>query len=539
MLKVFLVEDESIVREGLKNNIPWHEYGYQFTGEASDGEMALPMIRKIRPDVLITDIKMPFMDGLALSRIVTQEIPDIKIVIISGYDEFEYAQQAIRVGVEQYLLKPITKNTLRKVLLEVREKIESEQEQRSYLETFQNEMKEYENYARRSFLEKVFSGVFSVQQIYEEAAKISLDLDGPCYNLALLNLQVKRQNPEYAMQEPEGVGEVREALFRYFLRFPKYLIFQWNISLYGVLIKGEADQMEELKEQCIYNIEKICSQQVFSLEWCVAVGEPVERLSLLPECYAKVNHILAHRFFNPQRHILTEKDAEELLPGKDLKSFASVDSAKVNPDIIEGFLREGKQEEIKDFVNGYLAGVKDALESRLFRDYLLLNVRFTTVNYMERIGVNQQDFLPEDDDQKVREASGSGANIDAYMLELLERALALRDRENENQGKHVLKKGLKYIEENFSEESFSLNSVAGAIGVSSNYFSSIFSQEMQITFIEYVTKKRMEKAKKLLSQTQLHSSEIAGEVGYKDPHYFSFVFKKTVGCTPREYRNGK
>ncbi|MCI8313609.1 MAG: response regulator [Lachnospiraceae bacterium] len=539
MLKVFLVEDESIVREGLKNNIPWHEYGYQFTGEASDGEMALPMIRKIRPDVLITDIKMPFMDGLALSRIVTQEIPDIKIVIISGYDEFEYAQQAIRVGVEQYLLKPITKNTLRKVLLEIREKIESEQEQRSYLETFQNEMKEYENYARRSFLEKVFSGVFSVQQIYEEAAKISLDLDGPCYNLALLNLQVKRQNPEYAMQEPEGVGEVREALFRYFLRFPKYLIFQWNISLYGVLIKGEADQMEELKEQCIYNIEKICSQQVFSLEWCVAVGEPVERLSLLPECYAKVNHILAHRFFNPQRHILTEKDAEELLPGKDLKSFASVDSAKVNPDIIEGFLREGKQEEIKDFVNGYLAGVKDALESRLFRDYLLLNVRFTTVNYMEMIGVNQQDFLPEDDDQKVREASGSGANIDAYMLELLERALALRDRENENQGKHVLKKGLKYIEENFSEESFSLNSVAGAIGVSSNYFSSIFSQEMQITFIEYVTKKRMEKAKKLLSQTQLHSSEIAGEVGYKDPHYFSFVFKKTVGCTPREYRNGK
>lgn len=539
MLKVFLVEDESIVREGLKNNIPWQEYGYQFTGEASDGEMALPIIRKVRPDVLITDIKMPFMDGLALSRIVTQEIPDIKIIIISGYDEFEYAQQAIRVGVEQYLLKPITKNTLRKVLLEIREKIESEQEQRSYLETFQNEMKEYENYARRSFLEKVFSGVFSVQQIYEEAAKISLDLDGPCYNLVLLNLQVKRQNPEYAMQEPEGVGEVREALFRYFLRFPKYLIFQWNISLYGVLIKGEAVQMEELKEQCIQIIEKICSQQAFSLEWCVAVGEPVERLSLLSECYAKVNHILAHRFFNPQRHILTEKDAEELLPGKDLKSFASVDSAKVNPDIIEGFLREGKQEEIKDFVNGYLAGVKDALESRLFRDYLLLNVRFTTVNYMEMIGVNQQDFLPEDDDQKVREASGSGGNIDAYMLELLERALALRDRENENQGKHVLKKGLKYIEENFSEESFSLNSVAGAIGVSSNYFSSIFSQEMQITFIEYVTKKRMEKAKKLLSQTQLHSSEIAGEVGYKDSHYFSFVFKKTVGCTPREYRNGK
>ena len=539
MLKVFLVEDESIVREGLKKNIPWQEYGYQFTGEASDGEMALPMIRKIRPDVLITDIKMPFMDGLALSQIVTQEIPEIKIVIISGYDEFEYAQQAIRVGVEQYLLKPITKGTLRKVLLEIREKIESEQEQKNYLETFQNEMKAYENYARRSFLEKVFSGVFSVQQIYEEAAKISLDLDGPCYNLILLNLQVKRQNPEYIMQEPEGMSEVREALFRFFLRFPQYLIFQWNVSLYGVLIKGETEQMEALKEQCIHNIEKICSQQEISLEWCVAVGNPVERLSLLPECYAKVNHILAHRFFNSQRHILTEKDVEELLPGKDLKSFASVDSAKVNPDIIQGFLREGKQAEIKDFVDGYLAGVKEALESRLFRDYLLLNIRFTTINYMQIFGVCQQDFLPEDDDRKVHDASASGGNIDVYMLELLERALTLRDRESENQGKRALKKGLKYIEENFSDESLSLNSVAGAIGVSGNYFSSIFSQEMQMTFIEFVTKKRMEKAKKLLIQTQLHSNEIAGKVGYKDPHYFSFVFKKTVGCTPREYRNGK
>ena len=115
---------------------------------------------------------------------------------------------------------------------------------------------------------------------------------------------------------------------------------------------------------------------------------------------------------------------------------------------------------------------------------------------MQMLGVSQQDFLPEDDDAKVSEASGSGGSIDAYMQELLERALALRDRESENQGKHVLKKGLKYIEENFSEESLSLNSVAGAIGVSGNYFSSIFSQEMQMTFIEYVTKKRMEKDRK-------------------------------------------
>ena len=538
MLKVFLVEDESIVREGLKNNIPWREYGYEFMGEANDGEMALPMIRKIQPDVLITDIKMPFMDGLALSRIVTQEIPGIKIIIISGYDEFEYAQQAIRVGVEQYLLKPVTRGALRKVLLELREKIENEREQKSYLETFQNEMKEYEDYARRNFLEKVFGGVLSVQQIYEEAGKLELELEGPCYNLVLLNLQVKRQNPEIGVREPEGFGRIQEEFFRYFMRFPEYLTFRWNISLLGILIMGEKEQMEELKERCIRNIEKICTKEENTMEWYTAVGDPVERLSLMPECYTKVNHILAHRFFHPEQHILTEKDTEEFLPGKDTKSFEAVDSAKVSPEIIQGFLREGKQEELEDFIKGYLAGVKDALESRLFRDYLLLNIRFTIINYMEKLGVTKQNYLPADENDKVREASLNSRDIHDYMKELLERALALRDEESVNQGKRILKKGLEYIEENYSDDAFSLNNVAGAIGVSGNYFSSVFSQEMQMTLIEYVTKKRMEKARKLLRQTEKHSGEIAAEVGYKDPHYFSFLFKKTQGCTPRDYRGG-
>lgn len=443
------------------------------------------------------------------------------------------------MGVEQYLLKPVTRGALRKVLLELREKIENEREQKNYLETFQNEMKEYEDYARRNFLEKVFGGVLSVQQIYEEAAKLSLDLDGPCYNLVLLNLQVKRINTEFGAPEPEGFGRVQEGLLRYFMRFPEYLMFRWNINLFGILIKGEAEQMEEMEERCIRNIERICSEEEFSMEWYAAVGESVERLSLLPECYTKVNHILAHRFFNSKQHILTGKDTEGFLAENDTKSFESVDSAKVNPEIIQGFLREGKQEELEDFINGYLAGVKDALESRLFRDYLLLNIRFTIINYMEMLGIDKQNLLPEDEHDKVQEVSVNSRDLYGYMRELLERALLLRDRESENQGKRVLKRGLEYIEENFSEESLSLNGVAGAIGVSGNYFSSVFSQEMQMTFIEYVTKKRMEKAKKLLRQTEKHSGEIAAQVGYKDPHYFSFVFKKTVGCTPREYRNGK
>ena len=176
MLKVFLAEDETLIREGLRDNIPWEQYGYRFVGEAADGEMALPLIRKTKPDVLITDIKMPFMDGLSLSRIVREELPRTKIIIISGYDDFEYAREAISIGVDQYLLKPVTRMNLRKVLQELKEKIEQDAEQEDYQTMLQNEMHEYEQFSRRIFFEKVLEGKMSVKEIYDEAAKLEMEL---------------------------------------------------------------------------------------------------------------------------------------------------------------------------------------------------------------------------------------------------------------------------------------------------------------------------------------------------------------------------
>ena len=106
--KVFFVEDEIVTREGIRDNVNWTANGFEFCGEASDGEMALPLLQAARPDVLITDIKMPFMDGLQLCKIVRERMPWIKIIILSGHDEFEFAQKAIELGVREYLLKPIT-----------------------------------------------------------------------------------------------------------------------------------------------------------------------------------------------------------------------------------------------------------------------------------------------------------------------------------------------------------------------------------------------------------------------------------------------
>lgn len=308
MLKVFLVEDESVIRDGLRDNIPWQQYGFQFVGEAADGEMALPLIRKTRPDVLITDIKMPFMDGLSLSRIVSKEFPKTKIVIISGYDDFEYARQAIEVGVDQFLLKPITRLMLKKTLLEMKEKIEQEEDKNDYQIQYQAEMHVYEQFSRRRFMEKVLTGELTVKEIYEEASKLSLEITAPCYNLLLFYLQEK--NPDLSGEGMDDFMRKQDEVLHYFLRHPEYLLFRWNASSYGVLIRSETSQIGELTEKGLGHIRDFCMGQEH-LEWYVAVGNPVERLSLLPECYRQVNHYFAYRFMMPDLHVLSEVTLED------------------------------------------------------------------------------------------------------------------------------------------------------------------------------------------------------------------------------------
>ena len=135
MTKVFLADDEIVVREGIRNSFPWQDTDYQLVGEAPDGEIALSMIRDTRPDILITDIRMPFMDGLELCGIVRRQMPWIGIVILSGYDEFEYARKAIQLGVKEYMLKPVTARELRQMLDRVTKSIEDERKEREKRES--------------------------------------------------------------------------------------------------------------------------------------------------------------------------------------------------------------------------------------------------------------------------------------------------------------------------------------------------------------------------------------------------------------------
>ena len=210
-IKVFLVEDEVIIRSGVKKSINWEQEGYEFVGEASDGELAYPMILKEKPDILITDIRMPFMDGLELSRLVKKELPDIKILILSGYDEFEYAKKAIKIGVTEYLLKPISAAKLTEVLNAVAETIRQENEEKNLLETYFAEMRENTERDKMRLFEKLLMGDLSMGEILEAGERFGMNLGASCYKIVLFKILANLENHVYAEQMVDACSSVEQA----------------------------------------------------------------------------------------------------------------------------------------------------------------------------------------------------------------------------------------------------------------------------------------------------------------------------------------
>ena len=206
MIKVFLVDDEIVVREGIRASFPWEKTEYVLSGEAPDGEMALPMIRDTQPDILITDIRMPFMDGMELCRVVRSQMPWIGIIILSGYDEFEYARQGIQLGVREYILKPVTADELKQVLDRVSEAMRKEQREKSVRRTGGNE---------RFLREKLLSSLYSEDQrpgdaktVVEQLRSMGVNIAAPGYAVIDAAFEPVETGYEAIRELAEGSGGI-------------------------------------------------------------------------------------------------------------------------------------------------------------------------------------------------------------------------------------------------------------------------------------------------------------------------------------------
>ena len=545
MLKIFLAEDEVIVRETIKRMIPWEELGFELVGEAADGEMALPLLIRQKPDLLITDIKMPFMDGLTLAKLAKKELPELKIVILSGYDDFNYAKQAINIGVEDYLLKPITKNALIERLSEIRSRYEHEKTQKEYYEKFQREMQAYEKNSSRDFFEALVRGSMDMMEVYKKAEKLGVDIVAEAYNILIFTMNSEEDFSGQKEGYSEWEAESLEMLEEFFSGHPSAMLFRSNIFSYGVLLKGQKESIKEITKECVGKIQGILKRKESKREWFLAVGQPVERLSQIKKSYHTASRAFSQRYLYVENILYyDEMEMMEHRSGQadtnDNAYLKKVDVNALNPAILQKFLSNGIQEETENFVKDYFYAIgQEPMESLVFRNYVILNVRFSVLSFLKSLGCDTEEMEPENTEEILAE---SGKNIESaitYAKKMISQAITIRDQNSGNKNRSILKTAVDFIDEHYMDEDISLNTAANVANVSSNHFSALFSQNMGQTFIEYLTTLRMNKAKELLRCTGMRSSEIAGEVGYKDAHYFSYLFKKTQGMTPSEYRKAR
>lgn len=533
MLKVFLVEDEFVMREGIKNNIDWNSHGYEFCGEASDGELAFPMIQKLTPDIVITDIKMPFMDGLELSRLIKKELPFTEIIILSGYEEFEYAKEAIKIGVSQYLTKPINGEELLREVDLLAEKISEKRKEREIREKYVREMEENFLGERKNLFQYLVTGSKSMSELLEISDKLNIDLSAIWYRVAL----VKIQSMNHARDEYSNSLVQIEQKLKAIDADRGLLVFDRNLEGQALIFKADSrEELDKIQKDYLGKMRDLLGDYT-QIRYFVGIGMPVNRLSELPSSFEQASHAFAHRYLVKESCIWNYEEMEQNIYHDEEFNISNVNPKQLDRSKLREFLKFGDREEVIYFVEEYFKDLgPNAMKSNMFRQYIILDAYFCVVDFLDSLQLQKDELEPLDITSGILQSEETAIK---YVIRIIEKALELREKTASNRYGGIVDEVKKYIDKNYADEDLSLNVLASHVNFSPNHLSMVFSQQTGKTFIKYLTDFRMSKAKELLRCTGKRSSEISLEVGYKDPHYFSYLFKKTQGMTPTQYRGGK
>lgn len=535
-IKVFLVEDEMVIRRGIKNSIDWEKEGYIFCGEASDGELAYPMIIKEKPDILITDIRMPFMDGLELCKLVKKELPNIKILILSGYDEFDYAKEAIRLGVTEYLLKPISSGKLLEALNWVSESIRREKEDKDLVRKYMEEMRENTEHEKQKFFEQMIAGNLSMADALETGKKYEMNLSAGMYNLLLFRFTLGEEN----RKSGELLGEAEYAIEKLTERLEYVFEFQRGVEGWAFLLMADnEEQMSERVKELSKDLEEIM-KNYSTIAYFGGIGQPVARLRELEESFREAERALAARFTMELNRIISVEDIRmaqnvDTLDDIEITSFGEIEKTRT---MLEKFLNNGAEDEIDEFVDVYINELpEENLKSVLMRQYIIMDAYIVMMSFCEKIeGIEGEMQAQSEELKNSMKTIQTLEEIKNYIRMLLKKIIGVRDTISGRRYSDIIEIAKDQIRKTYMSDEISLNTIAAEVGMSPSYFSSIFSKEMGKTFVEYLTEIRMDRAKELLMCSSMKTSEIGYEVGYKDPHYFSYIFKKTQNCTSKEFR---
>lgn len=519
MYKVFLADDDPKICDEIKR-IKWDDTSFIFAGEARDGQKAFSMIQGIKPDIVIAGADMQSMNGLELAEALKHIMPWVKIILISGRADFSLAKDAIAFGVSDILVKPVGGAEMVLALNRAAERTENEKRALSGMNSTKKYLSKTEEAVRDRFFSDLALGGISAAEAMEYAKSVNMDIAARFYVIAVIEFSVEGSYND--------LSNVRLLALKDIDRRPDVRHFIYSAYKIGLIVMG--DNEETILENAISTVKKIKRDVEKNTRFCVntGVGSVVSSIGLLSKSFADAE--FDRRIHAPNGYGLAEmiNDIGRVeLP---------VDHKRV---IIEETLKYGNKSDINSIVKEYSVPVNESgMQSIIYFCYIIMDVLVSCSKYITEIGGNPDEVLPDRKNlEKMFYSADSVESFRRFVSGILTKTFEFRDSRTDARYSGIIAKAKKYIDKNYSNPGISLHSVAYEVNISPNHFSTIFSQVTGTTFIEYLTSVRIKRAKELLIQTGMRSSEISFAVGYNDPHYFSFFFKKHVGVSPREFRS--
>ncbi len=524
MNRVVLVDDEVYARQGLKNLIDWEQCGYQVCDEAENGEEALDIIRSTSPDLIITDIRMPVLDGLELIRSVREGgNSGAKFIIISGYSDFKYAQQAIKFGVQDFILKPIDEVELKTALLQLAAHFQKEKRLQNHRDF----------YLARSVLEKLLTGEFAEREIGGMADVLGLDRSGDFfYFIAEVN-GIQTPGGEEASEEQVGQikSVVRQIVSEEYGNERQIHLYEQRRGVYGFLLASRrpnaarGGELEALAERVCRRLRNRLKKIV-----CLYAGNSVERIEDVKDAFQTSNQSMRYKFAFSERqtfhygsvkgHALHNMEIEQSQYALLMERMEEHDAAAMEESIERIFLdfqnKRFAPEAVKNSIVRCVCGVVQAIQNMQGDEKQLRSLE----------PIMQWDRYP-------LQLAGLKRLFRKFIMECAQVMADLR-RENARGDVGKIK---AYIEAHY-QENISLKSIAARFYINPVYLGQLFKKTYGAYFNDFVLQLRVKEAKQLLRQTDLRVYEIAERVGYSNPDYFVTQFEKVEHKTPTEYRHG-
>lgn len=531
LYKVLIVDDEEEIRQGIIKKIDWETYGFKIVGDAENGEDALEKAEKLQPDIVMTDIKMPFMNGLELGEKLKDIMPSTKIIIFSGSDDFEYAKKAIKINALSYVLKPINSIELIEVLKNLKKQIDEEYDEKKNIEKLNKYYEESLPLFKEKFLVGSIEGRVRFKTWKEEAKNIGLNFCSDFYVVSVIHCD------NYINEESEKIFEEEE--FKYISIknicddiIEEYCEYESFIYSGLVVVIGKLKNKDDVYK-FIKGINEVCNraERIMDMKVSAGIGSVLKDFNEIRFSYKESKNALHYRLILGTGKGIYIEDVEP-------DSGANIQFDENDERILINTIKIKSAKDIEEIVNGLFKKLEELLLP--FNHYNIYLIEITTglLKLVKAYNLNIDEVFGEN--FNCYNHLDKFESIESVKTWFIEKSIAINKlikRERVDSSKLLIEKAKHYIHDNYSDSEISVEKLCKHLHVSPTYFSTIFKKETKYSFINYLTSVRLEQAVNLLNTTDYKSYIIAEKVGYPEANYFSYVFKKQYGVPPSKYRS--